>query len=112
MNAAAKVMHQTNIFNGHLLGIHCSMELKCVLTLLFAILLSALAIVYVTNQHRLYFSQLQQQKKQHQILQIHRGQLLLEQASLTTPARVERFASKRLQMYAPSEHERSILYTT
>ncbi len=86
-----------------------SKQLCFMLTLLLAVLLSALAIIYTTNEHRISFSQLQHLEQQTHQLQLQWGQLLLEQASLATPARVEELAIQKLQMRLPADKETFVL---
>ncbi|KTD65800.1 cell division protein FtsL [Legionella spiritensis] len=109
MNAAARAIHQSNLFSGQLLEMRLSKRWCLVLSLLLAVLVSALAVVYTTNEHRLCFSHLQQLEQQTHQLQLQWGQLLLEQASLATPARVERLAGEKLQMKLPSDKQTYVL---
>ena len=109
MNAAAREIHQSNFFSGQLTEMRFSRQLCLQLTLLFAVLISAVAVVYTTNLHRLTFSQLQVEEQQGHQLQLQWGQLLLEQASLATPARVELLASEKLHMLLPTNKQTIIL---
>lgn len=102
MNAAAKVINQSTLFNGQLADLHMSKTMYLLIFLIGSILLSALAIVYCTNSYRSTFSQVELQEQQTHILQLQWGQLLLEQASLETPARVEELARNQLRMILPS----------
>ena len=111
MNAAARAINQSNFFSGQLLDMRLSKQLCFLLTLLLMVLISALAIVYVTNEHRISFSELQRLEQQSNQLQLQWGQLLLEQASLATPARVELLAVKKLQMRLPADKETFVLQT-
>jgi cell division protein FtsL len=109
MNAAAREIHQSNFFSGQLSEMRFSRQLCLQLALLFAVLISAVAVVYTTNLHRLTFSQLQVEEQQGHQLQLQWGQLLLEQASLATPARVEQLASDKLHMLLPTNKQTIIL---
>ncbi len=109
MNAAAKVIHQSNFFSGNLAEMRFSKYTYAQISLLFAVLLSALAVVYVTNLHRLTFSQLQTAEQQSHQLKLQWGQLLLEQASLATPARVQQLAEEKLHMVLPLNKQTIIL---
>ncbi len=111
MNAAAKAIHQSNLFSGHLSDMRLSKQLSFILSLLFAVLVSALAVIYVTNEHRLRFSELEHLEQQGQQLQLQWGQLLLEQASLSTPGRVEQLAIEKLQMKLPADKDTYVLQT-
>ena len=109
MNAAARAINQSNLFNGQLFDMQLSRQLCFVLTLLIAVLVSALAVVYTTNEHRSSFSQSQQLEQKMNRLQLQWGQLLLEQASLATPARVEELAIDKLQMRLPADKQTFVL---
>ncbi|CDZ78627.1 cell division protein FtsL [Legionella massiliensis] len=111
MNAAARAINQSNFFNGQLLEMRLSKRLCFLLTLMLAVLVSALAIVYTTNEYRLNFIELQRLEQQANQLQLQWGQLLLEQASLATPARVEQLASEKLEMRLPTDKEIYVLRT-
>ena len=109
MNAAAREINQSNFFSGQLTDMRFSKQLCLQIALLLAVLFSAVAVVYITNLHRLTFSQLQVEEQQAHQLQLQWGQLLLEQASLATPARVEQLAAEKLHMVLPSNKETIIL---
>ncbi|MBA2653114.1 MAG: cell division protein FtsL [Tatlockia sp.] len=111
MNAAARAINQSNFFNGQLLEMRISKQLSFLLVLILAVLVSALAIVYTTNEYRMNFIELQRQVQQSNQLQLQWGQLLLEQASLATPARVEQLAREKLQMRLPTDKEIFVLLT-
>jgi cell division protein FtsL len=109
MNTAAKAINQNNLFNGQLSKMRLSKQFYFILIILIAILGNALAVVYVINEYRSNFSQLQQLKSEHHQLQLQWGQLLLEQASLATPARVEAIALEKLHMNLPQDKQTFIL---
>jgi cell division protein FtsL len=102
MNAAAKVINQGTIFNGQLADMHMSKSLYMLIVLLIAVLISAFAVVYSTNSYRSTFSLVEQEEQQNHFLQLQWGQLLLEQTSLATPARVEELAIEKLKMTLPT----------
>ena len=109
MNAAAKVIYQSNFFSGQFADLRLSKTLCFHLVLLFAVLISALTVVYITNLHRVIFSQLQREEQKTHELQLQWGQLLLEQASLATPARVQQLATEKLHMVLPVDKQTFIL---
>ena len=109
MNAAAKAITQSNLFSGRLLEMRLSKELFALLILLFALLISSLAVIVVTNEDRLSYSQMEQLEQRSHQLQLEWGQLLLEQASLATPSRVEALAVEKLQMKLPVDKDTYIL---
>ncbi|MDI1352551.1 MAG: cell division protein FtsL, partial [bacterium] len=71
---------------------------------------SALGVIYTTNSYRSTFSQVQQEEQQTHYLQLQWGQLLLEQASLATPARIQEFAIEKLKMTLPSSKNTYLLH--
>ena len=111
MNAAAKDIHQSNLFHGQLAGIRLSFFSFVQLGLLLMVLFSVMVVVYVTNMHRVTLSQLELTEQESHQLQLQWGQLLLEQASLATPARVERLANEKLNMVLPLNKKILILRT-
>lgn len=109
MNAAARQISENNFFSGQWSDMRLSKQMCWDMVLLLAVLVSALAVVYVTNMHRLTYSQLQIVEQQSHELELQWGQLLLEQASLATPARVEQLAAEKLHMVLPSNKHTFIL---
>lgn len=109
MNAAARIINQSTLFNGQLFAMRLSKQLWIILILMLLVLLSSLAVVYATNEYRTNFSELQKLELQAHHLQLHWGQLLLEQASLATPARVEALATQKLQMRLPADTQTFVL---
>lgn len=109
MNAAAREINQSSLFSGHLTEMRFSKPLCQQIILLVLVLASALAVVYVTNQHRLALSQLQIEEQLSNELQLQWGQLLLEQASLATPSRVQQLAEDKLNMALPTAKQTYIL---
>lgn len=111
MNAAAKVINKSNLFNGQLADMRMSKSIYFLVILLIAVLISALAVIYSTNSYRSTFSQVEQEEQQTHLLQLQWGQLLLEQASLATPARVENLAVYTLKMSLPNSKNTVLLHT-
>jgi cell division protein FtsL len=109
MNAAAKVINQSSFFSGQLINIRFSKTMYFKLSLVVAILTSALAVIYITNLHRITFSKLQMAEQHTHQLQLQWGQLLLEQASLATPARVQQLATEKLYMIVPTDKQALII---
>ncbi|WP_419420394.1 cell division protein FtsL [Legionella sp. D16C41] len=109
MNAAARIINQSTLFNGQLFAMRLSKQLWFTLILMLLFLVSALSVVYTTNEYRTNFSELQKLKQQAHYLQLQWGQLLLEQASLATPARVEALARQKLQMQLPDDKQTFVL---
>ncbi len=110
MNAAAKVINQSNLFNGQLADMHMSKSVYLLIVLLAAVLVSALSVIYTTNSYRSTLNQLEQEERQTHFLQLQWGQLLLEQSSLATPARVQEFAVEKLKMTLPVSKNTYLLH--
>ena len=89
MNAAAKIIQQGDFFSGHLSALEWNKGTQAIVSLLLAVIISALTVVYVTNENRLSYIELQQLEQQAHAMRLHSGQLLLEQASLATSERKE-----------------------
>lgn len=109
MNAAARSINQSDFFHGQLANIRLSRHLCLQITLLVSVLVSALSVVYTTNVHRLALSQLEQSEQQAHQLKLQWGQLLLEQASLATPSRVQQLATDKLNMVLPVNKQTFVL---
>ena len=109
MNAAAREINQSNFFSGQWTDMRLSRPLCFQIALMLAVLVSALAVVYITNLHRMTIVQLQLADQQSHELQLQWGQLLLEQASLATPGRVQQLAEEKLHMVLPSGKQTFIL---
>jgi cell division protein FtsL len=110
MNAAARVINQGTLFNGQLADMHMSKSIYLLIVLVFAVLVSALGVIYSTNSYRQTFSQVQQEEQQAHSLELQWGQLLLEQASLATPARVEELAVEKFKMTFPTSKNTFLLH--
>jgi len=109
MNAAAKVLHESNLFHGHLSQIRVSFT-QCLQMILFlSVLLSAIVVVYCTNQYRMNLGQLEHAKQEASSLELQWGQLLLEQASISAPSRVQESAEEVLHMVTPSRQQ-TVIY--
>lgn len=80
-------------------------RLLLTVALICLMLVSALAVIYVSHLNRLAFSQYQVALKERDQLDIEWGQLLLEQSALAQHARVERIARERLAMKPPAASE-------
>jgi len=74
---------------------------KLNILLLFLAIISALSVVTSQHKARKYFVELQSEKEKAQQMEVEWGQLQLEQSTLALPARVERIASRQLQMQMP-----------
>lgn len=71
--------------------------------LLLAVFISALTVIYVQEKDRLLFSQLSSLQKQRDALHVEWGQLLLEESTWATQARVQHVATQQLNMIMPQQ---------
>ena len=110
MNAAAKALHESDFFHGHLSEIRFSFAQFLQFILFALVLVSALTVVYCTNQHRMNLSQLEHLKAESSHLELQWGQLLLEQASLSAPSMIEVQAEEELKMTMPSSKQTVIVH--
>lgn len=69
--------------------------------LLVAVVLCALSVVTSQHKARKLYIELQQEKEHAQQMDVEWGQLQLEQSTWAAPARVEKIATKQLQMHSP-----------
>lgn len=76
-----------------------------VLMLLFIVLMSALALIYVKDLNRRLFIDVQQHQAQTEQLQIENNRLLLEQSAWSSQARVQQVAAEQLDMELPATKE-------
>lgn len=76
--------------------------------LLAAVMLSSLAVIDARHENRMLFTQLQQLRQQRDQQNVEWGQLLLEQSTWSTHARVEQMATQKLNMQSPS-HPRIVV---
>jgi cell division protein FtsL len=73
----------------------------CLLALLAATIVSAIAVVWTRHQSRVLFVQLTQLQGQRDALNIEYGQLELEQATWAEPRRIDNEARTKLGMLTP-----------
>ncbi len=101
MNAASKALGQTLYGSDTLLQVFLSKRLFLVIVLSFAVFASGLAVVYSKDLNRRLFMGLQNEQMTQDALQTEYGQLLLEQSTWSTQARVQQIAENQLQMQVP-----------
>ncbi len=109
MNAAAKMIHQSSVFQGRLAKVQFSKQFYLQIGLLIFTLVSSLGVVYTINMHRMTCSQLQFSEQEAHQLQLQWGQLLLEQAILAKPEHIEKIATEQLHMILPANKQAFIL---
>ncbi|GAB4223704.1 MAG: hypothetical protein Tsb005_19480 [Gammaproteobacteria bacterium] len=102
MSTATRVMHmQRNQAALEGWNFSFSKESLGLLLLIGMVLISAFLVVYVKDLDRRLFSQVQTEQQVRNKLQVEWGQLLLEQSTLATQARVQTIARDQLNMHSP-----------
>lgn len=101
MNAAGRFLSQSTVSRTWVFSILLSRAQFSLFTLIVAVLMSALSLVYVTNSTRSLNAGLQQTLAERDHLHIQWGQLLLEKSTWTMQARIQQVASGKLGMQVP-----------
>jgi cell division protein FtsL len=79
--------------------------LKVNFFLLALVIIFALGVVTSQHKARKFFNDLQMEKEKAQRMEVEWGQLQLEQSTLALPARIEKIASRQLQMQMPQSSQ-------
>ncbi|MBA3660264.1 MAG: cell division protein FtsL [Gammaproteobacteria bacterium] len=104
MNAAARLVHR-NVLSRHLvLSRIFSLHKLSWMALGLAVVSSAIGMIYVTHQSRLLHANFQRNSTYINRLEIEYRQLLLENSTLTMPARIQYQAEMNLDMIMPDEN--------
>ena len=101
MNAAARLLNQGALSRGWVISMFVTRSNVSVMLTVMTILFSALSLVYVTHCSRSLNANVQQALVERDHLHLQWGQLLLEQSTLLTQARVESAAEDHLAMLFP-----------
>lgn len=109
MNAAAKALHQSNLFHGHLREIRFSFTQWLQILIFLMVLVNAVVVIYCTNQYRESLSQFEHAQQETNMLQLQWGQLLLEQASVSAPSRIQENAEDKLHMVSPNQNQTVVI---
>ena len=88
-----------------------TMRWATMLSLLLAVLISALSVVYSQHTSRRLFVELQYLQAQHDELLAQFSQLQLEQSTWSTHGRIERLAYEQLSMHIPQVHDVKVVYS-
>ncbi|WP_236645421.1 cell division protein FtsL [Aidingimonas lacisalsi] len=83
--------------------------LLLVVCLLVLMLGSALAVITTAHLTREQYARLQRLEQEEDQLQTEWGQLLLEESAWSSPARIEKLASERLNMRLPDVNEAEVI---
>ncbi len=82
--------------------------MRIVTVLAVLVLVSALAVVYTRHEARKLFVELDTLQKQRDEMNVEWGRLQIEQSTLATNGRIEKYARKKLSMVTP-EYEQIII---
>lgn len=102
MNSAARLLNQGALSRGWVVSVILGRFQGVLAALTFACLLSALSLIYVTNEVRSLHAALQQSVGERDHLTVEWGQLLLEKSTWLMQARVQQVAERRLNMTIPN----------
>ena len=108
MNAAARLVHQ-RVLTRYLVFTHLFNRKQLVLLcLVFAVLFSALGMIYVTHTTRVLHATYQHNLIEQAQLQVQQGQLLLERSTWLTQAGIQQLAEQQLGMIIP-DHQSIVI---
>lgn len=102
MNTAVRVLTQGNVISkAENYSLVLPLPKRNVLLLLSAILISALALIYIKDLNRCLFIDYQDAQKIAQKLEVEHGKFLLEESAWANSARIQKISEERLHMKAP-----------
>lgn len=101
MNAAAKNVHQGQALSQPRRAVALTREVLGLSLLVMIMLASAISVIYVKNYERQLFSQYEYSQRDAQKMHVEWGQLLLEESTWATPARVQALAKRHFGMQVP-----------
>lgn len=101
MNSAARLLNHGTLSRSWVVTLLIARFQAVLAALVFALSLTALSIVYITNETRSINASLQQSLSDRDRLQLQWGQLLLEKSTWLMQARVQSIAEHNLNMAIP-----------
>ncbi len=101
MNTAARLVGQSSLTRSWVISAILAKTQFSLVILVASVVVSALSVVYVTNNARSINAGIQQALVERNNLHVQWGQLLLEKSTWVTPARVEKIAEKEMSMVIP-----------
>lgn len=102
MNAAARLLNQGVLPRSWVISTFFNKSQVPLVMMVFAVLVSALGVIYVTNTARSLNANIQQAMTERQQLHVQWGQLLLEKSTWTMQARIQHTAEGKLNMVVPN----------
>jgi cell division protein FtsL len=110
MNAAGRLVHQSALTRQLAIAYFLTRRQAIVVGLTFAILLSALSIIYITHLTRILHANYQHNLVERTRLHMERGQLLLERSTWMVQARIQQIAETKLGMIIPDHKSVVIIH--
>ena len=102
MNAASRSISQQRLLPGYVSLFTLSKRSLGLAVLIIAVLLSALSVIYMKDYSRRSFTELQMMQTDAQQANTVYNQLLLEESTWATQARIQQVATQDLHMETPS----------
>lgn len=110
MNAAARLVHQNVLTRQFVFAHFLSRQHMAMVGLAFAVLLSALSVIYVTHVTRILHANYQHNLVEQDRLHVERGQLLLERSTWMIQSRIQQIAETKLGMIVPDHKSVVIIH--
>lgn len=101
MNAAARLLNQGVLSRGWVVSVILNKSQLLPATMVLAILVSSLGIVYLTNTTRSLNASIEQTLAERDRLHVQAGQLLLEKSTQIMQGRIQNIAESHYQMVVP-----------
>lgn len=102
MNAASRRVGKSTMFHGSLGNLKITRDFIGLLLLISFTIISAITVVYLKNYERTLFSDLQNYNLEKHRLEVEWSQLLLEESTWSTPARIQLIAQHQYGMKVPN----------
>jgi cell division protein FtsL len=109
MNAAAKALADNFVLGKYHQSHSFSKESLLCAFLFILSFLSAVMVIYFKDNNRHMINELQSLQREETRLQVEWGQLLLEEGSLKTHARIQQMASTELKMFSPTHQHTTLI---
>lgn len=109
MNAASRILVQNRPFSGGLFVDLTSKRSLMSLALFTLLFFSSIGVIYLKNIKRHYYNELQLAQNQRNELKIQWGQLLLEQSTWGSQARVRQIAQQKIGMVSATNRDTVII---
>jgi cell division protein FtsL len=110
MNAAARLVHHHVLTRQFVFANFFKRSQMLVVGLVFATLMSALSIIYVTHVTRILHANYQHNLVEQDRLHVERGQLLLERSTWMLQSRIQQIAESKLGMMVPDHKSVVIIH--